>query len=102
MQTIPLQAVPSQIVKAVLGGQNCQISVYQKNQGMFVDVGANGAPVVSSILAHNAVPLVCIQYAGFQGNLVFIDTQGTEDPLYTGLGARWNLVYLTAAEAALV
>ena len=44
--------------------------------------------------AKNLVSLVPTAYLGFSGWLVFVDTQGSEDPQYAGLGTRWVLVYL--------
>lgn len=102
MQTIPLQPVPTQATKVVLGGQNVQLLIYQKPQGCFVDINADGVDVVVGIIARDAVPLVCREYTGFIGNLLFIDTQGSSDPSYDGLGSRWSLVYLTAEEYALI
>ena len=102
MQTIPLQPVPSQSTKVVLGGQNCQILIYQKAQGLFVDLNADGVEIVSGVIARDAVPLVCRSYAGFVGNLLFTDTQGTSDPEYSQLGSRFVLLYLTADENALI
>lgn len=102
MQTIPLQSQPSQILKAVLGGQNCQIFVYQKPQGVYVDVVANGIDIVIGVIAEDANIIICREYIGFQGNLMFIDTQGSADPDYLGMGSRWQLVYLTAEENALL
>ena len=80
MQTVPLQPVPSQSTKVVLGGQNCQILIYQKPQGCFVDINADGVDIVVGIIGRDAVPLVCREYTGFIGNLIFIDTQGSDDP----------------------
>ena len=102
MQTVPLQPVPSQSTKVVLGGQNCQILIYQKPQGCFVDINADGVDIVVGIIGRDAVPLVCREYAGFSGNLLFIDSQGSADPSYDGLGSRFDLVYLTAEEYALI
>ena len=102
MLQIPLQNVAARPYSVVLGGQNCQINLYQKDNGLYFDLNSNGADIVTGVLCHNADLLVCIQYAGFQGNLLFIDTQGTSDPTYDGLGTRYSLVYLTAAEAALI
>lgn len=102
MQEIPIQPVPSQITKVVLGGKNCQILVYQKPQGVFVDINADGSDIVTGVIARDAVPLVCRDYVGFPGNILFIDTQGSADPSYEGLGDRWTLVYLTAEEYALI
>ena len=102
MQTVPLQPVPSQSTKVVLGGQNCQILVYQKPQGVFVDINADGVDISVGTIARDAVPLVSREYAGFSGNLLFIDSQGNADPSYDGLGDRFALVYLTAEEYALI
>ena len=102
MQTVPLQSVPSQSTKVVLGGQNCQILVYQKPQGVFVDINADGVDISVGTIARDAVPLVSREYAGFSGNLLFIDSQGSADPSYDGLGDRFALVYLTAEEYALI
>jgi hypothetical protein len=102
MQQIPIQPIPSQIVSCVLGGQNVQIAIYYKTQGLFADVNSNGDDVVVAVLAHDGCPLVCIQYTGFVGNLAFIDTQGTDDPTYDGLGSRYQLVYYTEADLAAI
>jgi len=102
MQTVPIQPIPSQIVKAVLGNQNVQIGIYYKTQGIFVDVNSDGADVATSVLARDAVELVCRHYTGFKGNLMFIDSMGSSDPTYDLLGTRYNLVYLAEDEYALV
>lgn len=102
MMEVPTQPVPVQQVKATLGGQNCQIGLYQKEQGMFADVNVDGVDVALCVSVLNAVPLVPAAYSGFAGNLFVIDTQGADDPYYTIMGSRFALVYLTAAEYALV
>ena len=98
MQQIPLAAVPSQSLSVVLAGQNCTINVYQKSEGIFFDL----VGVVVAVLANDVGFLVCRQYEGFKGNLCFVDTQGNNDPEYTGLGTRYVLVYLTEAEYGLI
>jgi len=102
MQRVPLQPIPSQSTKVVLGGQNCQLLINQKPQGIFVDINADGVDIVTGVIARDAVPLVCREYTGFAGNLLFIDTRGSDDPAYAGLGDRFSLVYLTAEEYALI
>jgi hypothetical protein len=102
MLIIPIQPVPSQQVLCVLNGQNCQIAIYLRNKKIYVDLNSNGTNMCLACLAHNAVPLdACNSYDGFQGNLFFIDTQGIDDPQYTGFNTRWFLVYLTPAELLL-
>jgi hypothetical protein len=103
MLTIPIQPVPSQQVFVVLGGQNCAINIYQKGCRVYVDLTSNGTAMCIAALAHNAVGLdACNAYDGFQGDLYFIDTQGLDDPQYTGMGSRWKLVYLTASEVEMI
>ncbi|TAM15973.1 MAG: hypothetical protein EPN65_16800 [Pandoraea sp.] len=100
MQVIPLAAVPSQVLSVLLAGQNCQIKVYQKTTGLYLDFSMNDAPVKSGILCLDRVLLIRHAYLGFVGDLAFFDTQGVSDPAYTGLGARWQLVYLEASDLA--
>lgn len=102
MQNIPIQPIPSQLVKVVLGGQNVQIFIYQKDQGLFVDINSDGVDIVVGVIARDAVPIICREYMGFIGNIIFVDTQGNSDPTYSGLGSRFSLVYLTADEYGLV
>lgn len=102
MQEVPLQAIPVQIVSAVIAGQNCQISLWQRTRGLFVDINVNGEDVVNGIIARDAVPIICRDYVGFVGNLLFLDTQGRDDPEYTGLGSRYRLCYLNEEQYAFI
>ncbi|MFJ3048517.1 phage baseplate plug protein [Herbaspirillum chlorophenolicum] len=98
MKTIPLSAVASQTVNVLLGGQNCTIKVFQKSTGLFVDVSVNNVPVVQGVIALNRNLIVRYPYRGFIGDLAFIDTQGAEDPIYTGFGGRFVFMYLEASD----
>ena len=113
MQVIPLTAVPSQLVSPVLNGQSTSISIYQlgfpPNQDLYCDIVANGAPIINcrkcraysgSATEAPAFMLLNARYQGFDGDFLFIDTQGDEDPRYAGLGTRWVLIYFTPADLA--
>lgn len=93
MQVIPLTAVASQSFTVQLNGQNCEINIYQKSTGLYFDLTVNGESIVNTMICLNAVGLVREVYLGFIGQLVFIDTQGSDDPYYTGLGSRYVLTY---------
>lgn len=93
-QLIPLTAVASQSFSVQLGTQNCSINFYQKSTGLFFDLALNGTTIVQSMICLNLVGLVRESYLGFTGQLTFFDTQGTNDPDYTGLGSRYQLVYI--------
>lgn len=93
MLQIPLQAVPSQFTKVVLGGQNFQILLQQKEQGLFLDVNVNGVDIVTSVIARDNDDILCRKYTGVIGSLKFYDLQGKTDPHYSGLNSRYILVY---------
>jgi len=98
MRQIALQPVASQHTQVVLDGQSCAISVYVKNQCMFFDISVNGVQIACAVQCKNLVSLVPTSYLGFAGWLVFFDTQGLDDPIYTGIGSRWVMLYLDAAD----
>ena len=100
MIIIPIRAEPNQFLDVELAGQYCQINIYQKTQGLFLDLSANGVEIVTGILCHTSMKLVRYPSRGFIGDLMFIDQQGTSDPVYSGLGERWQLCYLTESEVA--
>jgi len=98
MQTIPTQPTPNQILTVILGDQICQIKITQQITGIFCDLYLNGVLVVGGVLCQNLNRIVRSTYLGFVGDLCFIDNQGEDDPIYTGLGTRFTLVYLEPGE----
>lgn len=100
MQIIPTQAVPSQTLTATLAGQSCKINVYAKSTGLFLDIYVNDALIIGGVICLNGVKIVRDTYLGFIGDLAFFDTQGTDDPVSTGLGSRYELIYLEVADLA--
>lgn len=74
------------------------MSIYQSGGKIYADVTVDTSPVVTGVLCHNLDPIICRQYVGFLGNLVFVDTEGAADPEFSGIGARWQLVYMTETE----
>jgi len=98
MLVIPIQATPAQSLSSVLGGQNCQINIYQKSTGLYLDLLVSNSPIILSTICLDRVRLVREAYIGFTGDLTFADTQGTSDPVYTGLGSRFVLLYLEASD----
>jgi hypothetical protein len=98
MLIVPLQPVPNQAVRVQLAGQDCQINVYTKIGYLFVDVLVSNVVVVAGVVAENLNRIVRSTYLGFTGDLAFIDNEGSADPVYTGLGSRFSLAYVTAEE----
>jgi hypothetical protein len=100
MLVVPIVATPSQTLQAVLGNQVCKINIYQKSTGLFVDLYVNDDLVIGGVIAENLNRIVRSAYLGFIGDLAFIDTQGDDDPIFSGLGSRWLLVYIEAVDLA--
>jgi hypothetical protein len=98
MIIIPLAAKPSQTLSVLLAGQNCQIKVYAKTTGVYLDLYVNNQAVVTGQVCRDRVAIVRQTYLGFIGDLSFFDTQGVDDPEYTGFGGRWQLIYLEASD----
>lgn len=103
MQQVPLAAVPSQSFGITLNNQNCTISVYQKTTGLYFDLSLDNEPITSTVRCLNEARL-CEdrQYLDFVGDFLFYDTQGDSDPDYTGLGGRFVLIFLEAADLAAI
>jgi len=97
-QVVPLQAVPAQTFAVTLTGLPCQITLHHKTTGLFLDLVVNGSPVIQGALCLDRVLLVRDLYLGFIGDLAFVDIQGRDDPVYTGLGDRFLLFYLAPAD----
>lgn len=90
---IPLSAVPSQELSVRLGQQSCRLRVYQKRTGLYLDLLIDDVLVAAGILCRDRVWMIRTVASGFSGDLAFIDTQGAEDPDYSGLASRFQLVW---------
>lgn len=95
IREIPLLAIPSQTFNVSLGSQPCKINLYEKTQGVFMDVYVLNRPIVQGAICLDRVRIVRHSYLGFVGNLGFIDTQGRDNPVYAGFGSRFKLLYET-------
>lgn len=93
-EIIPLQAIPSQLLTVSLNDQTCQIKVYQLLTGLYLDLYVNDSLVIGGVLCENLNRIVRNEYLGFVGDLAFVDSEGTDDPEFAGLGDRFNLAYL--------
>lgn len=83
-----------------LAGQYTQLNIYQKAFGLFMDVLVSDVPIIQGVICQNLNRIVRSLYLGFQGDFTWIDNQGSDDPTYTGLGARFSLAYLAVSDLA--
>ena len=103
MQQIPINPVPNQTLQVVLNGQSCVLNIYQLVTGLFIDVYVNDELIIGGVICQNLNSIVRDAYLGFSGDLSFLDTQSQtdpQDPIYTGLGARFELWYLSPTDLA--
>lgn len=98
MLVVPTQALPNQSLQVQLENQACTINIYQLAYGLFVDLYVNDTLIIAGTTGLDRTRMVRDAYLGFAGDLFFADTQGTADPVYTGLGAQFQLCYLTPAD----
>jgi hypothetical protein len=94
MQVIPIQDVPNQQFQVTLSKQQCTINLYENSQGLFCDLYVSNNLIIAGVICQNKNRIVRDSYLGFVGDLSFIDSQGTSDPTYPGLGTRYLFCYL--------
>lgn len=97
-QVIALNPVPAQTLITPVANQNCRLNIFQKTNGMFIDVLVDEEPIILGVLCLDRNRIVRDSYLGFIGDFMFIDLEGSNDPDYKGLGTRYVLIYLEAAE----
>ncbi len=100
MQIIPTQALANQTLQVQLGNQACTVTIFQFAYGLFLTLLVGTQNIVVSQPCQNGNRLVRDAYLGFAGDLAVVDTQGAADPVYTGLGTRWQLLYFAPADLA--
>lgn len=99
MMRVPLQAVPNQTLAVTLARQPAQIALRQNGDNMYFDLVVNSKQIVRTRIVRDRQRLLLdARYRGFNGDFLFVDTQGADDPVYTGLGNRFVLYYLAAGE----
>lgn len=100
MQIIPLQPLPNQTLQVQLGTQPTVLNVYQTLYGLLVDVYVGPTLIAAGVIAENLNRIVRYAYLGFSGDLAFVDTQGDSDPVYTGFGSQYQLLWIEEADLA--
>jgi hypothetical protein len=98
MLTIPVQPLPNQQLQVQLGTQACTIELVQGAYCLFMNLYVSGTLIIAGVFCQNLNRIVRDLYLGFSGDLAFFDTQGSSDPVFTGLGSRFLLVYLAPSD----
>ncbi|MEY1162556.1 hypothetical protein [Providencia manganoxydans] len=83
---IPLSAVPNQSLSFTIEQDTYEITLETRLNNLFATVKRNGEYLVCNRICRN-LTYIC-QW------LLFMDTTGNTDPVYTELNARYKLVWL--------
>ena len=116
---VPTAGVPNQSFNVVLDSQAVTLAIYtqpvppqyyllgqpntyQETGTMlvvFMDVTYQSSPVKTCTQCVNLGRILSnTQYGPLVGDFIWVDTQGSLDPQWPGLGTRWQLVYLEAGD----
>lgn len=99
MLIIPVIPFASQSFNVTLSGKAVRLDIYQRSTGLFANIWLASTMILGGVLCLDRNWLVRSSYFGMPGDLAFADTQGVTDPVYTGLGTRYLLVYAEGENA---
>lgn len=100
MMTISLKKKKLQSFTITIDNQRFGIRLYycEFTDDLFFDLDVDEVTKIRGIKVFNGNLLVRYKYLKVNGDFVFADSQGNDDPVYTGFGDRWNLYYVTEDE----
>jgi hypothetical protein len=102
MQQIPLAQIPAQTINVVLAGQYCTISVYWRQERLYLDLNVGAVDICRGAICQNRADVLQSKSQHFAGTLHFFDLEGDRPPqwerLHTGSAGRWPLLYVEAGE----
>jgi hypothetical protein len=102
MLTIPLSRIPAQTLNVILAGQYCTLSVYWRQERLYLDLSVGAIAICQGAICQNCADVLQSRSQDFAGTLHFFDQEGDRPPrwdgLHTGSSGRWILLYLEDGE----
>lgn len=99
MIRILIQPTPNQTMAIALARQTAQIALRQNGPDLYFELTSNRVSIVRTRICRDRQRILLdMRYRGFIGDFAFVDTRGTDDPQWYGLGSRFQLFYLAAGE----
>jgi hypothetical protein len=95
---IPLRKVPNQKLDVELDGQQCGIRLVTRLGRLFCGLTVDDATVWDGIIVRDRLPLKQSRMQLLRGDLMFVDTEGKDDPRWAKLGDRFVLAYFGEGE----
>lgn len=93
MGKIPLTQEPSQEFQITLDNQNCTISIYQKDESVYMDLYVGENPIFLGVSCLDRVGIKGYDFMSLKGQLWFEDMNGTTNPDYKEFNTRYILYY---------
>lgn len=99
MESINLDAIPSQRFTATLGGNNYEIKIYSIDGNMSYDLSVNSVQIIAGFKMVNDILLLAYPHQEINGNIL-LQIAEDEIPDYRRFGLSQFLFYLTEEETA--
>ncbi len=95
MASLQIQVAPlvAQSFKVVLGEQACEIEIRERLGRLYMSLVADGVTAWTNYPCFDRQNIKPFRHMPFVGGLYFIDVEGYSDPVASGLGTRYFLVY---------
>lgn len=94
LYNIPIQNIPNQTLAFELNNQRIELTLETRlNEQLYATISVNGKRIVANRVCLNLVPLIMVDYLPIQGNLLFMDASGSENPNFRELGSRFRLIW---------
>lgn len=98
MNTIPISPIAAQTFNVVLDGQYCTISLYWRQNRLYLDLNVGSDVICVGRICQNKVDIIQIPVRGFNGSLHFWDSEGDRPPYWQQLNSRYFLLFAQEGE----
>ena len=98
MVQIELDAIPAQTFQVLLDEQACTISIYQRDERLYLDLSVGEEVVANGCVCLERLDIIQYKAVDFSGHLYFYDTMGHTDPQWDGLEDRYIFIYISEDE----
>lgn len=82
---IPVQQVPNQTLTTTINNVIYGITLNTRLDELYMSITKNGEPIIYNRICLNKQPI--------NEGLVFVDMDGLENPVFSGLGDRYKLLW---------
>jgi hypothetical protein len=102
MILVPLSVLPAQTLYIVLAEQYCTISIYWRQERLYLDLSVGATVICRGAICQNRADVLQSKSRDFSGTLLFLDLEGDRPPrwdrLHNGSTGRWMLLHIEDGE----